>query len=62
MSRFFATGTDSESDSSSEEEQIQRAPAATFTVSHFYPVLPDTAQTFLLVLYLITNLYFHIAV
>ncbi|KAI5724677.1 hypothetical protein M8J77_005866 [Diaphorina citri] len=28
MSRFF--GSDSESDSSSEEEQVQRAPAATF--------------------------------
>ncbi|CAB0034260.1 unnamed protein product [Trichogramma brassicae] len=31
MSRFFATGSDSESDTSSEEEQIQRAPAAAFT-------------------------------
>lgn len=35
MSRFFATGTDSESDSSSEEEQIQRAPATAFTVLKF---------------------------
>ncbi|XP_023319384.1 eukaryotic translation initiation factor 3 subunit C-like [Trichogramma pretiosum] len=33
MSRFFATGSDSESDTSSEEEQIQRAPAAAFTFS-----------------------------
>lgn len=34
MSRFFATGSDSESESSSEEEQIVHRPAAaTFTVS-----------------------------
>ncbi|XP_043271641.1 eukaryotic translation initiation factor 3 subunit C [Venturia canescens] len=33
MSRFFATGSDSESDSSSEEEQIPRAPAAAYTFS-----------------------------
>ena len=33
MSRFFATGSDSESDTSSEEELVQRAPAAAFTVS-----------------------------
>ncbi|XP_034827516.1 eukaryotic translation initiation factor 3 subunit C [Maniola hyperantus] len=33
MSRFFATGTDSESDSSSEEEQVVRAPAAVYTFS-----------------------------
>ncbi|CAB0039637.1 unnamed protein product [Trichogramma brassicae] len=33
MSRFFATGSDSESDTSSKEEQIQRAPAAAFTYS-----------------------------
>ncbi|XP_058800849.1 eukaryotic translation initiation factor 3 subunit C [Phymastichus coffea] len=33
MSRFFATGSDSESETSSEEEQVQRAPAAAFTYS-----------------------------
>ncbi|XP_011495404.1 PREDICTED: eukaryotic translation initiation factor 3 subunit C [Ceratosolen solmsi marchali] len=33
MSRFFATGSDSESDTSIEEEQVQRAPAAAFTFS-----------------------------
>lgn len=33
MSRFFATALDSESESSSEEEQVQRAPAATFAFS-----------------------------
>jgi len=33
MSRFFATGSDSESDSASEEEQVPRAPATAFTVS-----------------------------
>jgi len=33
MSRFFATGSDSESDSASEEEQVQRAPTTAFTVS-----------------------------
>ncbi|XP_017794023.1 PREDICTED: eukaryotic translation initiation factor 3 subunit C isoform X2 [Habropoda laboriosa] len=33
MSRFFATGSDSESDSASEEEQIQRAPTTAFTFS-----------------------------
>lgn len=33
MSRFFATGTDSESESSSEEEQVVRAPAPVYTVS-----------------------------
>lgn len=33
MSRFFATGSDSESDSAPEEEQIQRAPTAAFTFS-----------------------------
>ena len=32
MSRFFATRSDSESDSSSEEEQLQRAPTAAYTV------------------------------
>ena len=32
MSRFFATGSDSESDSASEEEQVQRAPTTAFTV------------------------------
>lgn len=34
MSRFFATGSDSESDSASEEEQVQRAPTTAFTVSN----------------------------
>lgn len=33
MSRFFATGSDSESDSASEEEQVAKAPATAFTVS-----------------------------
>lgn len=33
MSRFFATGSDSESETSSEEEQVVRAPVATFTFS-----------------------------
>ncbi|XP_066583965.1 eukaryotic translation initiation factor 3 subunit C [Prorops nasuta] len=33
MSRFFATGSDSESDTASEEEQVQRAPATAFTFS-----------------------------
>ncbi|XP_015512443.1 eukaryotic translation initiation factor 3 subunit C [Neodiprion pinetum] len=33
MSRFFATGSDSESDSSSEEEQIQRPTGAVYTFS-----------------------------
>lgn len=33
MSRFFATGSDSESDSASEEEQVQRAPTTAFTVN-----------------------------
>lgn len=33
MSRFFATGSDSESDSASEEEQVPKAPATAFTVS-----------------------------
>ncbi|KAG8228257.1 hypothetical protein J437_LFUL015044 [Ladona fulva] len=33
MSRFFATGSDSETESSSEEEQAPRQPAATFTFS-----------------------------
>lgn len=33
MSRFFATGSDSESESSSEEEQVIRQPAAVFTFS-----------------------------
>lgn len=33
MSRFFATGSDSESESSSEEEQVVRQPTNTFTVS-----------------------------
>lgn len=33
MSRFFA-GTESDSDSSSEEEQIQRPQAPVYTVSH----------------------------
>uniref|UniRef100_A0A0A9XY83 Eukaryotic translation initiation factor 3 subunit C n=1 Tax=Lygus hesperus TaxID=30085 RepID=A0A0A9XY83_LYGHE len=33
MSRFFATGSDSESESSSEEEPISRQPVATFTFS-----------------------------
>ncbi|OAD60074.1 Eukaryotic translation initiation factor 3 subunit C [Eufriesea mexicana] len=33
MSRFFATGSDSESDSASEEEQVQRAPTTAFTFS-----------------------------
>lgn len=33
MSKFFTTGTDSESDSSSEEETVQRAPAAAYTFS-----------------------------
>lgn len=36
MSRFFATGSDSESDTSTEEEQVQRAPAAAFTVSFWH--------------------------
>lgn len=35
MSRFFATGSDSESDTSSEEEQVIRQPTANFTVSTF---------------------------
>lgn len=34
MSRFFATGSDSESESSSEEEQVVRQPVAAFSVSH----------------------------
>jgi len=33
MSRFFATGSDSESDTSSEEEQVIRQPTANFTFS-----------------------------
>nr|CAD7206006.1 unnamed protein product [Timema douglasi] len=33
MSRFFATGSDSESESSSEEEQLPRQPTAAFTFS-----------------------------
>ncbi|XP_076684693.1 eukaryotic translation initiation factor 3 subunit C isoform X1 [Andrena cerasifolii] len=33
MSRFFATGSDSESDSAPEEEQIQRPPTTAFTFS-----------------------------
>jgi len=33
MSRFFATGTDSEPESSSDEEPISRQPVATFTFS-----------------------------
>lgn len=33
MSRFFATGSDSESESSSEEEQVIRQPTTAFTVS-----------------------------
>ncbi|XP_063219969.1 eukaryotic translation initiation factor 3 subunit C [Bacillus rossius redtenbacheri] len=33
MSRFFATGSDSETESSSEEETIQRQPVAAFTLS-----------------------------
>jgi len=33
MSRFFATGADTESDSSSEEEQVIHQPTATFTFS-----------------------------
>jgi len=36
MSRFFATGSDSESDSASEEEQVQRAPATAFTVCNIF--------------------------
>lgn len=35
MSRFFATGSDSESDTSSEEEQVIRQPTANFTVRNF---------------------------
>lgn len=34
MSRFFATGSDSESESSSEEEQVIRQPVAAFSVSY----------------------------
>lgn len=34
MSRFFATGSDSESETSSEEDQVPRAPAQTFTVNN----------------------------
>ncbi|XP_022131122.1 eukaryotic translation initiation factor 3 subunit C isoform X2 [Pieris rapae] len=33
MSRFFATGTDSDSETSSEEEQVVRAPAPVYTFS-----------------------------
>lgn len=33
MSRFFANGSDSESDSTSEEEQVQRVPTTAFTVN-----------------------------
>jgi len=36
MSRFFATGSDSESDTSSEEEQVIRQPTANFTVCNFH--------------------------
>lgn len=38
MSRFFATGSDSESDTSSEEEQVIRQPTANFTVRNFHIV------------------------
>lgn len=36
MSRFFATASDSESESSSEDEQIQRPAAAVFTVRIYF--------------------------
>lgn len=39
MSRFFATGTDSESESSSEDEPVVRAPAPVYTVSINHMVL-----------------------
>lgn len=36
MSKFFATGTDSESENSSEEEQVVRPQIAAFSVRHIF--------------------------
>jgi len=50
MSRFFATGSDSESDSASEEEQVPRAPATAFTVS-------IVVETNVFNIFLLTNIF-----
>lgn len=56
MSRFFATGSDSESDSASEEEQVPRAPATAFTVC-----IIKLQKNFFkyIVIFLFLNLFLH---
>lgn len=54
MSRFFATGTDSESESSSEEEQIVRAPAPVYTVRSYINYSDNLSYIYITFLYIIT--------
>lgn len=53
MSRFFATGSDSEPESSSSEEPVQRQPASAFTVNNIKNFTIRHSVVFL------SNLIFH---